>query len=189
MLWDVLIALTAIGLALAGWNVGLINSWRGPIAMILATILSQMFYIDFSTWIVQQLMIKPTYATLFGYLMLWLLIEIISEIVMSLFLTWNRKERPRVYDRIGGAVFGLIKWFCIFLFPLIAMQSPNKIPEPPPTTDNLVNPLKLQIDDSAAIRFFAQLGQGGMSFLSPIVVNKNPPSFKPNFDRPHVKLE
>lgn len=183
MLWDVLIAIAAIGLALAGWNVGLINSWRGPIAMVLATVLAQMFYIDFGTWIVQQLMIKPTYAVLFGYLMLWLLVEIIAEIVMNLFLTYNRKERPRVYDRVGGALFGLFKWFCICLFPLVAMQSPTKIPEAPPSNDGLINPMSLQIEDSALIKLFAGLAQGPAKFVEPLVVSKKEPSFKPSFDR------
>lgn len=189
MLWDVLIGISAIGLGLAGWNVGLINSWRGPIAMLLATIVTQMFYIDFSTWIVQQLSLKPVYATLFGYLMLWLLVEIIAEIVMNLFLTYNRKERPRVYDRIGGVLFALLKCFCICLFPLIAMNTPNKVPEAPPSKDLLINPLSLQIEDSALIKIFGELGKGPFSFFAPVVVSKSSPSFKPNFDKPHTKVE
>lgn len=188
MLWDVLIGLSAIGLAMAGWNIGLINSWRGPVAMVVATIATQMFYIDFATWIIQQLQVKPAYAALFAYLMMWLLIEIMLEIAMNLFLTWNRKERPRIYDRFGGVLFALFKWACVCMFPLVAMQYPGKLPEPPPAKDGLINPMSLQIEDSTLIKLFTETGKQ-MSFLKPLIVSTKEPSFKPNFEKTKVKVE
>lgn len=189
MLWDVLMVLAALGLGIAGWNVGLINSWRGPVAIILATVVTQMFYVDFATWMVQQLMIKPDYAVLFAYLMMWLVIEICTELMMSLFFSWNRKERPIAFDRVGGVLFALLKWACICMFPVVAFISPNKIPAPPAATDGLINPIKLGVEDSRLIKMFADAGKG-MPFVKAIVVSDKEPSFKPNFDRPpSVKAE
>lgn len=184
MLWDVLIVFAALGLSIAGWNVGLINSWRGPFALILATVVTQMFYVDFATWIVQQLSVKPEYAVLFAYLMMWLVIEICTELAMNLFLSWNRKERPRALDRVGGVIFALVKCLCICLFPVVAFISPSKVPAPPaaPSSDTaLVNPLKLQVEDSRLIKFFAETG-GSLPFIKSIVVSDKEPGFKPNFE-------
>lgn len=183
MLWDVLIVFAALGLGIAGWNVGLINSWRGPFALILATVVTQMFYVDFATWIVQQLSVKPDYAVLFSYLMMWLVIEICTELAMNLFLSWNRKERPRALDRVGGVLFALVKCLCICLFPVVAFVSPSKVPEAPtpPSDSQLINPIKLGVEDSRLIKFLEETGSS-LPFVKSIVVSDKQPSFKPNFE-------
>lgn len=190
MLWDVLIVFAALGLGIAGWNVGLINSWRGPVALILATVVTQMFYVDFATWMVQQLSVKPDYAVLFAYLMMFLVIEICTELAMNLFFSWNRKERPGALDRVGGVIFALVKWVCICLFPVVAFVSPSKVPAPPtpPADTALINPIKLGVEDSRLIKFFAETGSS-IPIVKSIVVSDKEPSFKPNFENrtPPVK--
>ncbi|MBY0546398.1 MAG: CvpA family protein [Candidatus Obscuribacterales bacterium] len=183
MLWDVLIVFAALGLGIAGWNVGLINSWRGPFALVLATVVTQMFYVDFATWIVQQLSVKPAYAVLFAYLMMWLVIEICTELAMNLFLSWNRKERPRALDRVGGVIFALVKCLCICLFPVVAFASPGKVPEAPvpPSDTQMINPIKLGVEDSRLFKILADVG-GSLPFVKSIVVSDKAPSFKPNFE-------
>ena len=188
MLWDVLMSIAALGLGIAGWNVGLINSWRGPIAMILATVVTHIFYVDFGTWMVQQLLIKPDYAALFAYLMMWLVVEIVGEIILGMVFTWTKKERPVILDRVGGVAFALIKWACICLFPVVAFVSPSKIPQPPPSAEAVINPFKLGLDDSHLIQVFKDADKG-MPFLKVIIVSDKAPSFKPNLDRPPLKVE
>lgn len=186
MFWDGFIALAAVGLGIAGWNVGLINSWRAPIALIAATIITQQFYIDFATWIVQQLLVQPDFATFMAYLMMWLVSEIVIEIALNLFLTWGIKDAPRIYDRIGGVVLALFKWFLICLFPLMAMQAHNKVPAPPTKEEGLINPFAIGFKDSSIVRGFSKLGKDMLPGLGAMVVSNKEPSFKPNFDRPEM---
>ncbi|MFX6023363.1 CvpA family protein, partial [Acinetobacter baumannii] len=81
--------------------------------MIIATIATQQFYVDFGTWIAQQTLFQPQWCAFLAYLMMWLVIDIVTEITMSLTLTWNRKERPVALDRVGGVVLAMIRWSII----------------------------------------------------------------------------
>lgn len=189
MVWDGVIVLALIALCMAGWNVGLINSWRGPIAMIIATIATQQFYIDFATWIVQQTLVKPEFGCFLAYLMMWLAIEITLEVLMTVLLTWGRKERPLAPDRVGGVALAAFRWGLILTLPLMAMQAPSKVPTAPPKDDGLINPLKIGFSDSHLIQTFAGIGKSLLPGLGGMVVSDKAPSFKPNFDRPKVQIE
>ncbi len=189
MVWDGLIFLALVALCMAGWNVGLINSWRGPIAMVIATIVTQQFYIDFGTWIAQQTLAKPDMAGFLAYLMMWLVVEISTEIILGLVLTWNRKDRPVAFDRAGGVGLAFVRWVVICTLPMMALQAKNKIPEAPSKDDGLINPFLGGIDDSGMVKFFKGFGKGFLPSLGPLVVSDKAPSFKPNFDRPKVELE
>lgn len=189
MIWDGLVLLALIALCLAGWNVGLINSWRGPIAMVVATFVTQQFYIDFGTWIAQQTMIQPGFCAFLAYAMMWIVVDIVTEICMSLTLTWGSKERPKVFNRIGGVILALVRWTVICTFPLMAMISPNKIPEAPRHDEALINPLKVGFEDSIVMKNLAEFGKGLLPGLGGMVVSTKEPSFKPNFERPKVIVE
>lgn len=190
MLWDGLIVLALVSLCLAGWNVGLINSWRGPIAMVIATVATQQFYIDFGTWIAQQTLSPPNWSAFLAYFMMWLVIDIVVEIVMGLVLTWNRKERPLAFDRAGGVALAFVRWAIICTLPLMAYQDThNKIPEAPKSQDGLINPMKLGFSDSGLMNYFGGIAKGLLPSLGPIIVSDKAPSFKPNFERPKVTLE
>ncbi len=190
MIWDGFVTLVLISLCMAGWNVGIINSWRGPIAMVIATVVTQLFYIDFGTWIVQQTLIQPNFAAYLAYLMMWLIVEISTEIAMSLVLTWNRKERPMIFDRLGGVALAFVRWGLICTLPLMAMLATNcKIPEPQKKDDGLINPMKVGLNDSHILTSFGTVAKGLLPGLGPAIVSGKEPSFKPNFDKPKVNLE
>ena len=158
--------------------------------MIIATFVTQMFYVDFGTWIVQQTLIAAHFAAFAAYLMMWLVIEISVEIAMGLVLTWNRKERPMALDRCGGVAVAIARWGLICTLPLMAMLSPNcKIPEPPPKSDGLVNEMKLGFNESHILGFWGNIAKGLLPGLGGVVVSSKEPSFKPNFDKPKVNLE
>src|SRR5579883_3015160 len=132
MLWDGLIAALIFGLAITGWRVGLINSWRTPFAILLATIVTQQFYVDFATFIVQQLRVTPTEAIASGYIMLWCAAEIVAELLMTLTLTFGKKTKPPFFDRLFGAGLGMCKGVLVVILPAIALTGPINVPEAPP---------------------------------------------------------
>lgn len=188
MVWDGFLVLVLISLCMAGWNVGLINSWRGPIAMIVATFATQPFYIDFGTWIAQQTLSPPDWSAFIAYIFMWLAIEIVVEILLSLFLTWNRKENPSALNKSGGIAFALFRWAIICTLPLMAMQANPKIPPAPEGKDGLINPFTTGFKDSGLISFFSNVGKGLLPSLGTIIVSNKEPSFKPNFDKPKADL-
>lgn len=181
MLWDGLILGLIVTLGVAGWNVGIINSWRGPVAILIATIATHQFYVDFSTWIVQQLRLPPVQAVAMGYLLLWLAIDIVLEILMSVLIPLGTKNRPVFFGRVAGAAFGVVRAVIIILLPMIAVQGPINIPAPPADKVPLVNPMQSGIDKSVAIAFFNNVAKGLYPAAAPLVVSTKEPSFKPNF--------
>lgn len=181
MLWDGLIVVLIVILALAGWNVGIINSWRGPVAILIATIATQQFYVDFSTWIVQQLRVPPEQGIAMGYVLLWLAIEITVELLMSVLLPWGSKKKPLFFERALGAGFGIFRALVIILLPMIALQGPIKVPAPPPDKAPLVNPMQSGIDKSGLVGVFNNIAKGLYPAARPLVVSDKAPSFKPNF--------
>jgi hypothetical protein len=183
MIWDGLIILLAITLAIAGWNVGIINSWRGPIAIIIATLATQQLYVDFSTWVVQQLRVQPDMAVAIGYVLLWGAFEITLEILLSVLVPLGSKKRPMMFERIAGAFMGLVKAAIVVLLPVMCLQvvDQNGIPKPPPQKNQMTNLIDSGADKSTFIKIFGGIAHGMLPTLGPVVVSKKTPSFQPNF--------
>ncbi len=181
MVWDGLILLLFLSLAVAGWNVGIVNSWRGPLAVVIATVATQQFYVDFATWILQQLRISPEQAIGIGYVLLWGAIEISCELILSVVLPFNRKERPMLAERVGGVLLGLLKAFVVVILPLMVLAGPIKIPKAPPDKSALINPMDSGIDKSALLEMLSHVGRGFEQAFGGVVVSDKEPSFKPNF--------
>lgn len=181
MIWDGLIVVLIVTLAVTGWNVGIVNSWRGPVALLIATIATQMFYVDFCTWIVQQLRVPPAQAIGIGYLLLWGGIDIVLELLMAVLIPFGTKNKPTFFFRAAGAGFGLFRALVVILLPLIALQGPIKIPAPPADKAALINPMESGIDKSGLIPVFTNIAKGLYPAASGLVVSTKEPSFKPNF--------
>jgi hypothetical protein len=183
MLWDILFLLVALTLAAAGWTTGIVNSWRGPFAMIFATLITQRFYIDFSTWIVQQLRTQPEAAVALGFTTMWIASEIVIEVLMSV-IPLSSKHRPNIVSRILGAVLGCAKAALIFLLPLMALQVPITIPVPPKEKIPISFLMVSGVNDSMAIVVFRSLAKEYLPTAGKFVVSTAKPSFTPNFVRP-----
>jgi uncharacterized membrane protein required for colicin V production len=181
MVWDGVIILLILTLAVAGWNVGIVNSWRGPAALLIATIATQQFYVDFATWIVQQLRVSPDQAIGMGYVLLFGAIEIVCELLLNVILPFNRKTRPMFFERVAGAGFGVIKAIIVVLLPLIALAGPIKVPKAPPDKSALINPVESGIDKSALLAFGGNLAKRLAPGIGVIVISNKEPSFKPTF--------
>lgn len=188
MFWDIFIIFISAGLGFAGWNIGLINSWRGPLAIVIATVVTKMFYVDFATWIVQQALLQPLTAIILAYLMLWLVVEIMSEVVLNVALQWNVKERPVLMDRIGGVLLWLFKGVLIITLPAMASQVTINVPSPPKDKSGLELPCEARMEDSHLVDFFKAIARSLKPTLAPLVTSEAMPSFKPNFDE-KIKVE
>lgn len=181
MIWDGLIVILILTLAVAGWNVGIVNSWRGPIAIVIATVVTQMFYVDFSTWIVQQLRVSPEQAIGIGYVLLWSLVAIVAELLMNVILPFGTKNRPMFFNRLAGAAFGIARGILIVLLPMIALLGPIKVPTAPADKSALVNVMETGINKSPTVAFFNGVAKSLYPNFGPAVVSTKAPSFKPNF--------
>ena len=181
MLWDGLMIVLVLTLAVAGWNVGIVNSWRGPLAIVVATVVTQIFYVDFSTWIVQQLRMPPDQAIATGYVLLWCAVEIVAELLFSLILPFNKKTRPMLFERIAGAGLGAAKGLIIIILPFLALSGPIKIPHAPADKSALINPLDLGIEKSTLVPVFTGVAKGLLPGVGGLVISTKDPSFKPNF--------
>jgi len=179
MLWDGLFLLVATVLAVNGWGRGLIASWRGPIAMILATLAVQPFYVDFATWIVSRLRVSPETAVLMAYLMLWFSIESVLEIVLAMLIRGGVQTRPLFFDRAGGVVYGLCKATIIITLPLMAESAELKVPPPPPDRSGLVLPAYSGIENSYLVPGFQAVAKALLPLAGQFVVSTKEPSFQP----------
>ena len=182
MLWDGLILLLFLTLAVAGWNVGIVNSWRGFPAIAIATVVTQIFYVDFATYVVQQLRVSQDQAIAIAYILMWCAVEIVCELLLSVVLPFNKKTKPLFFERLFGALFGLVKAFVVVILPCVALAGPlDNIPKAPPDKSALINPVESGIDKAAIVAFFVNMGKGMKPLLGPVVISDKKPSFTPNF--------
>ena len=185
MVWDGLIVVLAVVLCVNGWNRGLLRSWRGPLAMIAATLITQRFYIDFSTWIMSRLRIAPEAAVVIGYLMLWFSIESVLEITISMLVRGAVQQRPLFFDRAGGVLYGLAKTSVIVLLPLMALSVELKIPPPPEDLSGLQLPsAAASMQGSLLMPGYTTVAHSLLPMLGNYVVSLNAPSFTPTYPRP-----
>ena len=184
MLWDGLFLIVATVLAFNGWKRGLIASWRGPIAMVLATLAVQPFYVDFATWIVSRLRVTPETAVLMAYLMLWFSIEAVLEIGVAMVIRGGVQTRPMLLDRLGGVIYGLFKTTVIITLPLMAVSAELKIPPPPADRSGLVLPSYSGIENSYLVPGFKAVAKELLPIAGQYVVSNKEPSFKPVYEAP-----
>jgi uncharacterized membrane protein required for colicin V production len=189
MLWDGLILLAAIVLAINGWNRGLLRSWRGPIAMVIATLVVQHYYIDFSTWIMSRLRISPETAVIFGYLILWFSLEAVIEIALAMLIRGGVAKQPFFFDRVGGVVYGLAKAAVIIVLPLMATSVDLKIPPPPADKSGLKLPDESAAKGSFLVPGFSQVADAVMPLAGKWVVSYDAPSFTPSYKDPEKEKQ
>src|SRR5437868_4003975 len=154
MVWDGLIFVLIVTLAVAGWNVGIINSWRGPFAMIISTLITQRFYVDAATYVVGQTRMPPEQAIAIAYLVIWCLLEVIIEPLLRVILPFGKKTKPMFFGRLFGAAFGIGRALLIILLPCIAIAGPIKVPIAPADRAHLIQPMESGIGGAVGVPFF-----------------------------------
>lgn len=180
MIWDAAIVFFIGAFVAAGWQLGMVRCWTVPISIVVATIATQTIYVDFSTWLVQQLKIEPAYAVLCGYLLLWLNIEAICEVLLG-YLSRQIVYRQLITpEKWAGAAIGFAKGLTILVFASMASTMVLEIPEPPSydpravwLADSLRSSRLLNLSHNSACNFKRAVGK--------YVISNKPPSFQPDF--------
>lgn len=183
LVFDGLIVIVGTILAFNGYKRGLVASWRGPIAIIAATIAVKYVYVDFATWIMSRLGINPEAAVLIGYLMLWFSLEIILEIVLAMTFKQEAQKAPVMLDRLGGAGYGLLKTAVIIILPIMAVSADIKIPAPPP--DKIRQNIEVfgSRDETYLVSGFRNIARALLPIIGGFVVSEKEPSFKPRYKK------
>lgn len=187
MLWDGLFLAMAVILAINGYRRGVVASWRGPLAMVAATLIVRQFYVDFAAWVTARLRVSPDAAVVIGYLMLWFSIEALLEIVLASVLPGGQSKRPGAFNRIFGAGYGLAKAVVIAILPLMAASAEIKIPPPPPDKSGLVIPDFVGITGSMFIPGMRTVAGSLLPLAGPLIVSTKEPSYKPDYETPELK--
>jgi uncharacterized membrane protein required for colicin V production len=185
MFWDGLIVFVGICFVLLGWNKGIMREWTGFIALIITTLVTKLVYIDFSAWLVSRLWISPTAAVLIGYVVLWFFIDALVELLMALLIAGPKEHQPNLLDRLGGLGYGLIKTLIVVLLPIMAVNTPIKIPPAPPDRSGLALP-NLTEDSSSSILLpkFTVLANNLSSKFGQYLISDQAPRFKVEFTSP-----
>ncbi len=181
MIFDGLTVFFVISLAVAGWNIGLAGCWTVPLSMVAATVATQAVYVDFSTWLVQQLKMEPGCAVFLGYLLVWLCIEAACELILAMLPRQSANRQLLVSEKCAGAAVGLIKGLTILVFASMASATVHEIPDPPGYEagsawigENLKTSRLLHVSHRTAYKLKRSVGK--------YVVSGKGPSFQPDFD-------
>jgi hypothetical protein len=174
MIWDCVIVYFAITLALAGWNVGLVNSWRTPIAMVLSTVVARYVYINVSALLIDGTHLPAAAGVFIGYIMVWLVLEFAFAFVLQVFFPAPRCFRGGRLDRLGGAILGGCKAAAVLCFAMLASIAVMEFPAPP---DYPLIALWISEsgDESNAVRTLQQMACGLPPAVVKAVVSQRPP--------------
>lgn len=191
MFWDGICALLILILAFNGFKRGLTGSWVGLIAMAIATVIVQHYYIDFSAWVLSRIRTSPQTSVLIGYVIIWLVTEGVCELLLNNLIKRTSGGAPILIDQIAGLGYGLLKGSVIVVLPLMATSVPIKIPPPPPDRSGLILPFSAETE--TAYFLLPTYQNVALSLLgSPIakyVISESPPSFKLDFSTEKAKKD
>lgn len=188
MFWDGLTAVLAIGLFIAGWKRGFLASLPSPIAIIVATLVTQHIYVDFAQWLSQQLRLDPHPAVGAGYVMCWLTIDTAVELIIGMFLKGRFAEHtPIVLNQFAGGIWGIVKAVIIIVLPLMALSVEIKIPVPPKDVSGLVAPEIPAESDSTVMPVLRKAAEALLPTIGNYVVSTNAPSFEPKYENIEAK--
>lgn len=181
MLWDVLVVLSVLIWAVVGWNIGIINSWRGPLALVVATMGTQKLYIDAATSLVGHLRMDPPMAVAISYTVMWFLFYLFSEIILRVVLPFGSKSRPIIIGRVLGAMWGMVAAGALVLLPTMASIAPIAIPPAAQDKANLTQPIDSGVQNSTLIPQLKHFGQDLYANVGQYVTSTSGPSFKPDY--------
>lgn len=181
MIWDFAIVYLGVSLVVAGWYLGIINSWPAPIAMVLATAFTQFSYVNAGAFLLDQSRLPADVSFAIAYVILWIIFESIFEYALLILIPIKKRYSAGIPSRLAGAAIGFSKLAIVLTFAMAAGVSAQHMPSPPPgppiaawlahtTRDSII----LRSSRSAASHMPPQLAQRVVSVDSPI--------FKPSFE-------
>lgn len=182
MIWDFVVVYVLLTFAVAGWNIGLLNSWRAPVAMLAATFITQVCYLDFSAWLQGETHLPGDSAVFLGYVLLWLSFTIAGEGILFFLVPFDRFRTISKPDKWGGAILGLAKGGLLLCFATLASVCAVDFPNPPhyPEIARWVQ------ETSGESNLLDHLRRVAIRLPDPVVasvVAVNGPSFRPVYNR------
>lgn len=181
MVFDVAIIYLGITLAVAGWNLGVINAWPAPIAMLVATAATQLVYVDLCTWLVDQTRLPGQLGFFVGYAVIWLLIEVACELGLILLIPIRKRFIIGKGNRVAGAGVGLAKAAVVVVFATAATVSSVWLPAPPP--DVLALYFNEASQESILMRQCKSIASKMPNDLADKVISSNRPGYRVTFQK------
>lgn len=131
MFWDLIILAITITFTSVGWAKGLSRTWYSvPIAVVIATVVSQRIYIDLATVFAAFLHMQPIISVFIAYLTVWIIIEQIFESILT--RTGPAPEdKSAKFLKIAGATMGGCKSLLAFVLAAMVTYSHSSVPSPP----------------------------------------------------------
>jgi hypothetical protein len=185
MIWDLAIGWFGLSFVVSGWFVGLRNSWPAPIAMMLATVITQFFYQNFSAFLVQELRLPSGPSVFLGYVLLWLFFEFVVEVALVVILPIRKGFHLSKWNKAGGACMGLAKALIVVIFACLASICADGIPVPP-KPPLIALWLSQASRESVLLRLARHTAVSMPATIAQNVVASEGPSFTPAYNDPEV---
>jgi len=184
MIWDGFILYFAVAFAVAGWNVGFKRSLPSLLPVLAATVIAQTLYVDFATWIVEQLRIPPDSAVFIAYLLLWLALEFAGEAILGLLFYSPTPRNMLKINRVGGAAIGIFKCATVLVFASLTALVNESVPDPP-KYDSKAFWIMDSANDSALLQICESLAAVTPPKVAAAVVSTQKPTYSPQFHHSH----
>ena len=185
MIWDLAIGYFGLSFVVSGWFIGLRNSWPAPIAMMLATVITQSFYQNFSALLVQELRMPSGPSVFLGYVILWLFFEFLVEVALVVVLPIRKGFHLGKWNKAGGACMGLAKALMVVICGCLASICADGIPVPP-KPPLIALWLSQASRESVLIRLARHTAVSMPATIAQNVVSLGGPSFQPQYEDPTV---
>jgi hypothetical protein len=189
MIWDFGIVYLGVSLAIAGWHLGLMNSWPAPIAMILSTGITQLLYVNVGAFLLDGTRLPADVSFFIAYVILWIIMEAAFEYALLILIPVKKRFFMSKASRVVGACIGVTKAVIVLVFATAAGVSSTNMPAPPPGLE-IVNWVVDTQRDSILLRGTTRVAAHMPMQLAQRVVSEQSPLFHPTFeDHPVVKVD
>jgi hypothetical protein len=180
MFCDILLAYLAFTCAVAGWNIGLVNCWPLPFAFIMATVITQAIYINFSAWVIEQLKMPDEPAVFLAYFCIWLFMELICVAALKIMIPIPTRHRPILIEKLFGAGLGFAKMAALIVFATLASLCATDMPCPPHYSLSSVW-MAVTCQHSRLIRASENIAAILPTKVDTFVVSTRAPTYQPHF--------
>jgi uncharacterized membrane protein required for colicin V production len=184
MIWDGFILYFAIAFAIAGWNVGFKRSLPSLLPVLAATVITQALYVDFATWIVEQLRIPPDSAVFIAYLLLWLVLEFAGEATLGMLFYSPTPRNMLKINRFGGSLIGIFKCATVLVFASLTALLNESVPDPP-KYDSKAFWIMDSANSSTLLQMCESLAAVTPPKVAAAVVSMQKPTYTPEFHHSH----
>jgi uncharacterized membrane protein required for colicin V production len=181
MFWDGVIGLMALILGINGARRGLLRCWPGIIAMVIAAICLQRFYINLAAFVTSHLHTSPRDSVAIAYVLGFFSVEALLELLLQLLIRKGEAGAPVLLDQLGGAAYGLLKASIFVILPTMVLSVDINVPAPPKDATGMIVPFEDGTKDSFLLPLYGRVAQALMPTIGSYVTSTDPPSFQPDF--------